>query len=73
MASATNCVLLIWNVRGLNNPARRQVVKELIANHRCKLVSLQETKLQTMDDATIATTLGHEFVSGCATLPAQGT
>ena len=24
-----NCVLLNWNVRGLNNPARRKVVKDL--------------------------------------------
>jgi len=32
--------LLVWNVRGLNSRARRNVVKE-----RVSLISLQETKL----------------------------
>jgi hypothetical protein len=30
MAVNQECVVLNWNVRGVNNPARQQVVKDLI-------------------------------------------
>jgi hypothetical protein len=43
MASSHNGVMLNWNVHGLNNLARRQVVRDLITGHRCSLVCLQET------------------------------
>uniref|UniRef100_A0A8R7P9M3 Endonuclease/exonuclease/phosphatase domain-containing protein n=1 Tax=Triticum urartu TaxID=4572 RepID=A0A8R7P9M3_TRIUA len=36
---------LVWNVRGLNNPARRAVVKKLVYHNNVSLVCLQETKL----------------------------
>jgi exonuclease III len=45
----------------LNNPARRQVVKDLVFDHRGTLVCLQETKLQEMDSLTVASTLGPDF------------
>lgn len=38
-----NC--LVWNVRGLNSRARRDVVRELVAQENISLISLQETKL----------------------------
>jgi hypothetical protein len=73
MANNHNQVLINWNVRGLNNPARRQVVREIINEHRCRIVCLQESKLQSVDDAVIGTTLGQSFTSAYAVLPAQGT
>ena len=38
-----NC--LVWNVRGLNARARRNVVRELDEQENLSLLSLQETKL----------------------------
>ena len=37
--------LLSWNVRGLNNPQKREVCKNLLKEWRCDVVCLQETKL----------------------------
>lgn len=44
---------LVWNVRGLNSRARRNVVRELVGQERVSLVSLQETKLDDCDEAMI--------------------
>ena len=39
-----NC--LVWNVRGLNSRAQRNVVRELVDQESISLLSLQETKLE---------------------------
>jgi exonuclease III len=41
--------LISWNVRGLNNPQKREVVKHLLREWRCDIVCLQETKLDGLD------------------------
>jgi exonuclease III len=61
-----------WNVRGLNGGARRQVVKDLVSDHRAQIVCLQETKLQTVNDFIISETMGAQFVGGYAVLLAEG-
>ena len=53
-----NCVMVNWNVRGLNNPARRKVVRDLVTDQGCTIVCLQETKKQLIDDATICEAWG---------------
>jgi hypothetical protein len=63
MASPQNCIALNWNVRGLNTPAQRQVVPQMVADHRCNLVCLQEMKMQALDSLTVASTLGPAFSS----------
>jgi glutamate racemase len=73
MACNTNHILLNWNVWGLNNLTRRHVVRDLISDHRCQIVYLQESKLQLVDDAIIASTMGQKFLTGYAALAAQGT
>jgi exonuclease III len=73
MANTPNCIALNWNVRSLNAPARRQVVKEMVADHRCNIVCLQETKMQSVDDRIVAETLGQAFLRHYAVLPAVGT
>jgi exonuclease III len=35
----------VWNVRGLNGRARRNVVREFLVQHRATVVCLQETKV----------------------------
>jgi exonuclease III len=40
-----NCIIFNWNVRGLNNEARRKVVRYMIGEYRATIIALQETKL----------------------------
>jgi hypothetical protein len=44
-----HCVIFNWNVRGLNNSARRQVVFNSVRDTRATIVALQETKLEHID------------------------
>jgi len=66
-------VVLNWNVRGLNNKARRKVVRDLAQDTRCTLAALQETKLQAVTAEDIIETLGVKFSKNFVYLPAQGT
>ena len=42
---------LSWNVRGANNPDKRNVIRNFIRSQRVDLVCLQETKIQEMSSA----------------------
>ena len=65
--------MLNWNVRGLNNKARRKVVKDLAQDTKCTIATLQETKLEEVTAQDISETLGIKFSKNFAYLPAQGT
>ena len=41
--------ILSWNVRGVNDPVKRKVIKNFIRNHRVDIICLQETKVQEMN------------------------
>jgi hypothetical protein len=45
----------------LNNPARRDAVRDLVHDAKASPVCLQETKLQMIDRATVIQSLGLEF------------
>lgn len=45
--------VLAWNVRGLNNPARRNSVRLFLQNCNVSLVCLQESKLGLVDAAVV--------------------
>lgn len=64
--------LLNWNVRGLNNRARRWAVQSLVTQARCSLLCLQETKKENIDAAMLAEITGPRL-SGSLVLPAVGT
>ncbi|XP_066320066.1 uncharacterized protein [Miscanthus floridulus] len=68
-----NCQLLNWNVRGLNDGARRDTVNELVRSAGAMIVCLQETKLQIVDQNTITRTFGPQFSNSFAVLPAAQT
>ena len=53
--------LLVWNVRGLNSRAWRNVVRNLAGEQRASLVSLQETKLDSCSDSIVRDMLGLDF------------
>ena len=43
--------LFFWNVRGANDPNKRNVIRNFIRSQRVDLVCLQETKIQEMSAA----------------------
>lgn len=64
--------VLSWNVRGLNDAAHRELVRETAACARPAVICLQETKISSMTSAIILETLGQRLAS-CSTLDAHGT
>ncbi|CAM0950375.1 unnamed protein product [Alopecurus aequalis] len=63
---------LIWNVRGLNDPARRSVVRSVVVRHNVAVVCLQESKLAFVDAEIVSQCCGSLF-TGFASVPAVGT
>ena len=53
---------LSWNVRGLNNPQKREVVKNLLCEWRCDIVCLQETKLDCLDLRMVRSLCSNRYV-----------
>lgn len=64
--------VLVWNVRGLNNPARRNSVRLFLQSCNASLVCFQESKLVVGDNVMVGQTLGPAF-DGFDFLPAEGT
>ena len=61
-----------WNVRGLNDQARKDTVHNFFASTPCHIACLQETKLDFIDHAT-ATYIGGYKIRSFAHRPATGT
>lgn len=68
-----HCSVLNWNVRGLNNLARRRIVRDLASLHHASVVCIQETKLQLIDRQIVLETFGTAFADSFCFLPAQYT
>jgi exonuclease III len=64
--------ILDWNVRGLNDPAKRNAVREFVATLRVSMVCFQETKVEAIDSFFISQCLGPNF-DRFAYLPAEET
>ena len=62
--------LLVWNARGLNNRARRNVVRDVAEQQRASIVCLQETKVANLSASMNADLTGAGFDFAC--LPAIG-
>jgi exonuclease III len=62
-----------WNVRGLNNPARRKAILDFLADKHYNLICLQETKLEFIDLHIVRETLGPRFQDNFLFKPAEGT
>ena len=67
-----NLNIAVWNPRGLNNRARRLVVKAAVADAMASVVCVTESKLHTVTPFVINETFGARF-DGFAYLPAVGT
>jgi hypothetical protein len=64
-----NCCILSWNVRGLNDPAKRESVKQLILSSRATIVCLQETKIMSWNSHLLKETLGCKLATQSTYLP----
>lgn len=64
--------LLNWNVRGLNDAAHRELVRNAVISCKPNIVCLQETKLSAFNASLASETLG-QFLDSFLELPAQGT
>jgi endonuclease/exonuclease/phosphatase family metal-dependent hydrolase len=71
-AAIQNFKLMSWNLRGINNPAKQEDVRQVIAAYRPDLVCLQETKMQSINVATVRSTLGADLENNFLFLPAMG-
>ena len=63
--------IMSWNVRGVNDPDRRKIIRNFIRNQRVDLVCIQETKIQEMTTA-VARSLGVGRLSDWRALNAEG-
>ena len=57
-----NLKMLSWNVRGLNNPHKRDVVKNLLREWKCDTVCFQESKLNSTSSSLVKSLWGSPFV-----------
>jgi exonuclease III len=53
--------IIIWNVRGSNSRARRDVVRMMVVDERPSVICLQGTKLHVLNDYNMLQLLGHDF------------
>jgi exonuclease III len=67
-----NCCILSWNVRGLNDPAKRESVKQLILSSGATIVCLQETKIMSWNCNLLKETLGCKLATQTTHLPSLG-
>ena len=64
--------ILSWNVRGLNNLAKRKAVQTFVSDLKCNIVCLQETKISDLTNALVIETLGPRYRDNFISLPAVG-
>jgi len=67
-----DCSILCWNVRGLNDGAKRASVRNLITSSGATLVCLQETKIENWNQQLLNEAVGRDLATNCAFLPAVG-
>lgn len=67
----TKIKFLSWNVRGLNDVEKSNVVKNVIRRSRCDIVCMQETKLNKFEFSHASNVLPNFFSRRCVVLDAS--
>lgn len=57
LVSSMEYNILNWNVRGINNPAKRRAILMFLAEHQCNIVCLQEVKMSAISRSIVTETL----------------
>jgi len=70
--SAKNCNMLCWNVRGLNDGAKRASVRNPVLSTGATIVCLQKIKISTWTRSLLVETIGVELANNVAFLPSVG-
>lgn len=70
--STKDCNIICWNVRGLNDGAKRATVKNQIISSRATVVCLQETKISNWTHTLITETVGSDLAQNTVFLPSVG-
>jgi exonuclease III len=65
--------LLSWNVRGMNNVARREKLRQMISIYNLDLVCFQETKMTIITLAIVRTFVELDYADNFMYHPAEGT
>jgi exonuclease III len=65
--------MLSWNVRGMNNGARQEELRQMVPSYKPDLICLQETKLDNIFAATVSNSLGSRFEDNFVFKLAEGT
>jgi hypothetical protein len=68
----TNCYILSWNVRGLNDPSKRESLKHTILSSGAIIVCLQETKIMSWNSNLLKETMGCKLATQTVHLPSLG-
>jgi hypothetical protein len=58
---AKNCNIVVWNVRGLNNPSRRTAVRVVVGLAAALVVCASESKLETISHYVVSESFGPQF------------
>jgi exonuclease III len=64
---------LSWNVRGLNSTFKQEDVRQVVNILRPDLICFQETKMASLNASVVRDSIGADFESNFAFLPADGT
>jgi hypothetical protein len=70
--AARNCNILCWNVRGLNDGAKRVIVRNQIISSGATVVCLQETKISNWTHSLLVDTVGTDMANNVVFLPLVG-
>lgn len=70
--STKNCNIICWNVRGLNDGAKRGSVRNQIDSSGATVVCLQETKIANWTHTLINETVGADLALNAVFLPSTG-
>ena len=54
--------LLSRNVKGLNNPQKREVIKNILKERKCDIVCFQEIKLASSNSSVVHNLWGSPFL-----------
>ena len=70
--SPLELAVLVWNVRGANNPAKRRALQLFFSDKLCNIVCLQEVKIEVLSRSLVIEMLGSCFGDNYVYLPAIG-